>query len=270
MDLTVNHLNLDTIRNLLKFEKKQPIFEPNDIFWFLRAFVHKSIIEETKKGPHLEYMTVSNEVPEFAGDSLYSAAVALYLKNTHGHLEEGNLSKIRMRIICSKQMTHVASLMGMRECILVSDYVVNAYTNDSFAENCFEAFVYAVYMDQGFEGVCKFTYNVINTYVPIDTFTKNDNYKDIFIQYTKVFDIDDLIFNHRRDECDGKYTVFVSMNGQEYRETGSYKKKLQAEQAASKYMIELLEITEEKINIQRQIKRAAREKLKLERLASKE
>jgi ribonuclease III len=255
MDLTKNHICRETIRGLLKFGRNRPIFEPNDLFYYMRAFVHKSIIEETKKGPHMEYMTMSNEVPEFAGDSLYSAAVSLYLMNTYSHLEEGNLSKIRMRIVCSTQMTHVANLMGMRDCILVSNSVVNAYTNDSFAENCFEAFVYAVYMDQGFEGVCKFTYNVINTYISPDTFVRNNNYKDIFIQYTKVFDIVDLQFNYRQDE-DRKFIVCVSMNGHTYDETGPHKKKIQAEQAASKRMLDLLNITEESINIRRQIKKA--------------
>jgi ribonuclease-3 len=262
MDLTKNHLDIETIRSFLKFGKKRPIYEPTDLFYYLRAFVHKSIIEETKKGPHLEYMTISNEVPEFSGDSLYSAAVALYLMNTHGHLEEGNLSKIRMRIICSTQMTHVANLMGMRECILVSDSVVNAYTNDSFAENCFEAFVYAIFMDQGFEGVSKFTYNVINTYISADVFTKNDNYKDVLIQHCKVYDVE-IQFEYRRDD-NGKFLVHIVMNGNMYNESGPYSKKLKAEQAASKQILELLNITEETINRKRQIKKAAKEKLKTE------
>jgi ribonuclease-3 len=219
----------------------------------MQSFVHKSIPEETKKGPHMDYMRESNEVLEMVGDSLYSAAVSLYLKNVYSNVGEGQLSKIRSRIVCGKQMTNVAKQMDLNKYILVSNSVVNAHTNDRFLEDCFEAFVYAVYMDKGFEGVCRFTFNVITSYITEDTFTKNNNYKDILIHFTKVFDFEDLEFNYR--QVDRKFIVSVSMNNKVYPETLPFSKKKDAEQSASKYILESLDMTEEKISIQRNIKR---------------
>ena len=138
LNLSVEHISEQDIEEILKFGfLEKHIFKVHDPFLYRRAFVHKSIPVEVKKRQELgiqccEYMEDSYETLEYTGDSLFSAAVSVYLHETYSGVPEGELSEMRKRIVEGKNMTILGDKMGLRKHILVSGAVVNKNSNDSF------------------------------------------------------------------------------------------------------------------------------------------
>jgi ribonuclease-3 len=261
IDLSEPHISMTDIIEILKFGRSQPIFVPSQdkLFHYQRAFVHKSIPEEVKKCNYTtpSYMTESNERMEMVGDALYSAAVTVYLSKVFKNKNEGELSKMRSRIVQGKTMSMVAKdKLNLGKHILVAPSVLDSKKNARFLEDCFEAFVCAIYEDRGFEnGVCVFAFNVIRNCIPDEDILTNTNYKDMLMHFSKVFPVvGDVKFISQK--LDKDFSVTVELAGNTY---GPYRatKKKDAEQLVSKHVVELLEITEEMIDTQRQLKKNA-------------
>jgi ribonuclease-3 len=253
LNLRFPHVSESEINSLFTFGSNKPIFTINDPFFYRRSFVHKSIPELVKKSNYIcqEYMENSNETLEMVGDSFFSAVVSSFLHDKYSHVKEGDLSKMRARIIQGTNMINIAKQMNLRRFILIAPTVVNSKNNDRFLEDTFEAFVAAIYYDKGFDCVKQFSEAVLKHYVPESIILINTNYKDVFIHFIKVFDIE-AEFVQRKEEK--TFFVHVFMNGEHYQEFSATKLK-QGEQLAAKYMISVLNITEEMIDKQRQIKK---------------
>lgn len=265
INFSIPHVSEEEINDILKFGNDVPIFKIDDPFFYRQAFVHKSIPEDVKKCEYKcqSYMETSNERLEFLGDGMFNTAITYYLYEHYKNVEEGELSKMRARIIRGTNMSHVADRMNFRKHILVSNSVLNSKKNDRFLEDVFEAFCGAIFLDKGgdtmegrergFGFVYEFAINVLRYHVPESVILKNTNYKDILIHFTKVFDISDFELVQRKVEKE--FFVYVRMEGNIYEETSALKLKT-AEQRASKIVIEKLGITEELINKQRQFKKS--------------
>lgn len=257
IDFSQPHMGLEDVREILKFGHHCPIYEPSErsLLFYQRAFVHRSVQEEIKRCdyPTPKYLEESNEVMETEGDSLFSAAVTLYLCRLYHDKSEGDISRMRSRIVQGKTMAKVADeKMNLGKYILTAGSVTGAHKNTKFLEDCFEAFVCAVYNDRGFDGVCKFTFSVITNCISEDTILKNTNYKDILIHFAKAFDVPDPEFVCELN--DKTFSVSVLLGGESYGPATATRKR-SAEQAASKIAVEFLGITEDLITLKRMSKK---------------
>jgi ribonuclease-3 len=127
----------------------------------VQAFVHRSYLNESKK--ELE----SNERLEFLGDSILSFVVSEHLYRNYPDFDEGILTNLRSLVVNTKSLAKEAKLRGFGKNLLLSkgEEESKGRENDSILANTFEAFIGALYLDQGIESVTKFLENTIIPYI---------------------------------------------------------------------------------------------------------
>ncbi|MFM7106984.1 MAG: ribonuclease III [Flavobacteriales bacterium] len=99
-----------------------------------------SISEEGRKN--------NNERLEFLGDSVLDAVVADYLYNKYPHLPEGELTKMKSKVVRRENLNDLGRSLGLEEQIKLN--IGKQPLQESMLGNAFEALVGAMYMDKGF------------------------------------------------------------------------------------------------------------------------
>ncbi|MCL5019475.1 MAG: ribonuclease III [Patescibacteria group bacterium] len=149
--------------NLPKFKNKQ-LFE--------QSFVHRSYLNETKK------KISSNERLEFLGDSVISFVVSQNLYNKYPNFDEGILTNLRSLLVNTKSLALCAKELNFGNYMLLSkgEEESRGRQNQSLLADSFEAFIGALFLDQGTEVVSDFLSQVL---LPkADLYVKNKAFKD--------------------------------------------------------------------------------------------
>ena len=133
-------------------------FNFNNIDMYQQAFSHSSFINDFNMN-RLDH----NERLEFLGDAVLELTVSRYLFDKHPHLPEGNLTKMRATIVCEPSLVIFANKIDLNELILLGkgEEKTGGRTRPSLISDAFEAFVGALYLDQGLDTVWKFAEKVI-------------------------------------------------------------------------------------------------------------
>ena len=119
---------------------------------FEEAFTHRSYLNEAR------VKIASNERLEFLGDSILSFAVSSYLYSKYADFDEGNLTNLRSLMVNTKSLSETARELKMGEFLKLSkgEEESKGRENASLLENSFEAYVGALFLDQGMSSVIKF------------------------------------------------------------------------------------------------------------------
>ena len=150
--------------------KKTPTF--NNSRLLEQAFIHRSFLNETKE--KLE----SNERLEFLGDSILSFVVSDYLYTQYSEFNEGILTNLRSMLVNTKSLASLSREMSFGEKLKLSkgEEESKGRENDSILANVFEAYIGALYLDQGIETAREF---LLETLVPkIEVFVARRTFKD--------------------------------------------------------------------------------------------
>ena len=130
-------------------------FNPTDINLYYAAFTHTSYTNENPSYTNYERL-------EFLGDAVLELIISDYLYKER-HLEEGMMTKMRSSYVCEKALATYASDLNFQEDIKLGSG--EPIANNAILADVFEAFVAAVYLDQGFEFTKKLVLNIILKYV---------------------------------------------------------------------------------------------------------
>lgn len=119
---------------------------------YKQAFTHSSYTNEKKtKTGHYERL-------EFIGDGVLDLVLADLVYKTYPKLDQGELSKLRIYFVNGVTLTQYARKYHFDEVLLLGKgQKTNGGSNDKILEDVFEAFLGAVYLDQGFN----FVYNLL-------------------------------------------------------------------------------------------------------------
>lgn len=111
------------------------------------AFIHRSYLNESP------VKLQSNERLEFLGDSILSFLVSKYLYKTYAELPEGELTSLRSSIVKTKTLSEIAEKLDLGSLLKLSkgEDEGGGRSNTSILADTFEAFLGAVYLDQGLE-----------------------------------------------------------------------------------------------------------------------
>lgn len=111
------------------------------------AFTHKSFAHESKLDLN------NNERLEFLGDSVLQLIVSETLMALHPEAKEGKLSKLRSSIVNEASLGELAREMGLNKLIMLGkgELGERGYEKPSLLSNCFEAYLGALYLSEGFE-----------------------------------------------------------------------------------------------------------------------
>ena len=113
------------------------------------AFTHSSFARNCEKGTVPDY-----ERLEFFGDAVIGALVAEYLLLRFPRKQEGELTRMRSRLINGITLGELARDLGLAKCIRVSHLQkrnILKKGNIRVLGNVFEAFVGALALDQGYD-----------------------------------------------------------------------------------------------------------------------
>lgn len=117
-----------------------------------QAFIHRSYLNETSQ------RLSSNERLEFLGDAILSFIVSKHLFDTFTRFNEGKLTNLRSLLVNTSSLAAIAKNLKFGERLVLSkgEEESGGRQNPSILANTFEAFIGALFIDQGIEEVRKF------------------------------------------------------------------------------------------------------------------
>ncbi|MDO8659552.1 MAG: ribonuclease III [Candidatus Parcubacteria bacterium] len=144
------------------FEKKvKIIFKNKDLLQ--QAFIHRSYINENPSAG-----LAHNERLEFLGDAVLELIVTDFLYKKYPNYTEGELTALRSALVNAVIISEVAVDVGMNDYLLLSkgEAKDNGKARQYILANTYEAYIGAVYLDQGI--------SVVNSFVKKTLLLKTD------------------------------------------------------------------------------------------------
>lgn len=147
--------------------------------------LYKKYVEKYGKNV-VELQNESNERLEFLGDTVIKVIVSEYLFRRYPEEDEGFMTRLKTKIENRDTLALLARKIGLDKFLLVSSQIemMAGRTSDKFLEDAFEAYMGALYLDNGFEVCYKFMNNILETEIDYADLLCNDtNYKDQLLRY---------------------------------------------------------------------------------------
>jgi ribonuclease-3 len=151
--------------------------------YFLQALTHRSYLQFVN-----EAGMESNERLEFLGDAVLDLVVGEYLYREFQTLPEGDLTKLRSRLVSGSALAKHASELGLEQFMLLSTSAQNALARGSLTllADAYEAIIAAIYLDGGMDAARDFIYRHIITHTRRDELMLADtNYKSMLLEYVQ-------------------------------------------------------------------------------------
>ncbi|HHQ2013232.1 TPA: ribonuclease III [Staphylococcus aureus] len=207
-------------------------FTYQNIDLYQQAFSHSSFINDFNMN-RLDH----NERLEFLGDAVLELTVSRYLFDKHPNLPEGNLTKMRATIVCEPSLVIFANKIVLNEMILLGkgEEKTGGRTRPSLISDAFEAFIGALYLDQGLDIVWKFAEKVIFPHVEQNELLGVVDFKTQFQEYVHQQNKGDVTYNLIKEEGPAHHRLFTSeviLQGEAIAE-GKGKTKKESEQRAA-------------------------------------
>lgn len=209
------------------------------------ALTHSSYTNEHKmSGIFCE----CNERLEFLGDSVLSLVVSEYLYDKFSKRPEGELTKIRAQVVCSRSLSSFANKISLGNYLyLGKGEEINGRNKPTILENAFEALIAAIYLDSGHskEIVAGFLLPLLENNIEeasVDQLAHD--YKTSlqhFIQSISKDKIQYVLINESGPDHKKTFEVEVRLNSNVVGK-GKGKSKREAEQAAAREALVLFDV----------------------------
>lgn len=147
---------------------------------YKKAFTHSSVNLKDKEGN-----TINFERLEFLGDALLSTIVAEYLFNFHPEAKEGELTKLRAKIVSRSQLNSIGKQMGLFELADISSH--HKTFGENIHGNLIESLIGALFIDKGYNKTKDYVLKyMLDPYIDMDEL---DNmvlsYKSLLIEWSQ-------------------------------------------------------------------------------------
>ena len=208
--------------------------------FFIQALVHRSYLQQTNQHGQ------SNERLEFLGDSVLNLIVGEYLYRHFPSADEGELTKVRSRLVNRKALVAYSKSIRLSSFILMSQSAAQSLGkgSDTIVADTYEAIVAAIYLDGGYEEAKKFVERQLSEALQKQTvIIADENYKSMLLEYAQANGLGVPRYSILKEEGpdhDRTFTVEVLLNGKKSG-TGVGKNKKEAEQAAASKALEELQ-----------------------------
>jgi ribonuclease III len=143
---------------------------PRNLEIYQLAFTHTSFNKDNNQ-VGTDYQRL-----EFMGDAIISLAVAELVFRLHPDWDQGQMSKTRAKLVQTEMLASIASKYNLADYVIVGTSITKEKVANSkkILEDIFEAFIGAVYIDQGFKVtnrlLSKLFYQMVKN-IEIDTLT---------------------------------------------------------------------------------------------------
>ncbi len=151
-------------------------FKPKKIELYKLALCHKS---HSKKGS-----SKNNERLEFLGDAVLDLIIADYLYEKYPSKKEGELTKMRARIVSRESLVDLAEKLGVGKNIPVRKQF--DLPRETIIGNTLEAIFGAIYYDVGYDKCMKIGLDVIRKNLDFEqVISVNSDYKSMLQEWTQ-------------------------------------------------------------------------------------
>ena len=137
---------------------------------FRLSLTHSSWVNESNN-----HDCQSNERLEFLGDAVIDAVIAQSLYEKYPDFDEGDLTKLRSKIVSGVSLANVARELDMGNYLLLGkgEEGSGGRNKESNLANAFEALVGALFLDRGYSIASQFILQNLNIESPINCLMKN-------------------------------------------------------------------------------------------------
>lgn len=144
------------------------------------ALMHPSYAQEKQAAEN-------NQRLEFLGDAILNFVVAEHLYNNYPDKAEGELTKIRARVVCEKALVNVARTINLGNYILLGkgEEMSGGRKRKSILADTFEAVIGAIYLDQGLEVVKRYIIKHLDNNIKESLSGNYNDYKSYLQEYVQ-------------------------------------------------------------------------------------
>ena len=220
------------------FEKKTKIIFKNKSL-LQQAFIHRSYINEN---PNVGLS--HNERLEFLGDAVLELIVTDFLYKKYSNYTEGELTALRSALVNAVIISEVATQIGMNNYLLLSkgEAKDNGKARQYILANTYEAYIGAMYLDQGINVVDQFinktllpkTDEIVNKKLWRDAKSLVQEKAQEFVNFTPAY----KVLHESGPDHDKHFTVGIFFGANLIAE-GKGKSKQEAEQKAAEVALKV-------------------------------
>ncbi len=230
--------NSKMIIKFKEFQEKLGISFENEKL-LVQAFTHSSYVNEHRKKPYED-----NERLEFLGDAVLELTVSEFLFKKFPIMSEGQLTKMRAAIVCEPSLVSFANELSFGQFVLLGkgEELTGGRARPALLADVFEAFIGALYLDQGIERVYKFLETTVFPKINEGAFSHVMDYKSQLqelVQRDGRGVIEYKVLQEKGPAHNREFVSRVSLNGEELG-MGAGKSKKEAEQRAAQIALETL------------------------------
>ena len=206
-----------------------------------QAFTHASYVNEHRFSQHQD-----NERLEFLGDAVLELTVSEYLYNLFPTRPEGELTKLRAAIVCEPSLVKFAEALNFGQYILLGkgEELTGGRSRPALLADVFEAFIGALYLDQGIEAARSFLERFIFPQVSENGKLQMSDYKTELQELTQHHNMELLEYRIVEERGPAHEREFVSevYMGSECIGRGNGRSKKEAEQQAASVALNQLKL----------------------------
>ena len=213
----------------------------NDESLLTEALTQRNYLNEHPNESGRDYQRL-----EFLGDSVMQVSVAEYLFKRYPNWHEGQLTEMRITMVQTRSFAHFSRLVHHNEAIRLGkgEEMSGARDRDSLLEDIWEAFIGALYLDQGLDAVRLFLDKTLFAAVDTEFFDRFIDFKSRLqekLQKKGTVDIDYRTENEQQlSNNEQLFEASVSVDDKELAR-GTGKSIKDAEKAAARVALKLLE-----------------------------
>ncbi|MEN1966908.1 ribonuclease III [Lentibacillus sp. N15] len=201
------------------------------------AFTHSSYVNE-----HRGKVSSDNERLEYLGDAVLELAVSQYLYRKNKTMPEGEMTKMRAAIVCEASLYNFAREMHFGDYLLLGkgEEQTGGRERPALLADAFEAFLGALYLDQGFDAVLTFMNAFIFPKLSTGAFSHAMDYKSQLqelVQQYRNSSVDYNIVEEKGPSHDKEFVSEVTIRGK-VSGRGIGRTKKEAEQRAAKHALD--------------------------------
>ncbi|MBN2616252.1 MAG: ribonuclease III [Bacteroidales bacterium] len=186
-------------------------FYPGNIFLYQQALRHKSASIIHKNGQR-----INNERLEYLGDSILSAVVSDYLYKRFPTKDEGFLTEMRSKIVSRSSLNKLAQKLGLDE--LIRSTAADNQLMKSAGGNAFEAFVGAIYLDNGYQKTKRIIIrHILRMHFDIEALVSMEiSYKSKLIEWAQKEkrNLEFSLLNEENNHGHKQYTIAVVIDNE--------------------------------------------------------
>ena len=214
-------------RQLKHFLQEHFAFKAGDLSLYRQAFTHSSALDRG-----LERKSKSNERLEFLGDAILDSIVADYLYRNFLDRSEGELTKMKSKIVSRRTLNQLGSALQIEDLIVAK--LGKQPMQQTLVGNALEALIGAIYLDQGYAACEKAVLQLLEKHQIDERLHDTMDFKSKLHEWCQKErkNLKFTVQNDMRENVPNRYTIAARVDNEVWG-TGVGKSKKSAEQVAA-------------------------------------